>query len=65
MLFTGTGAGDFLVLEAKSGKPLYSFYTGGSVGGGVSTYRVADRQYVAVASGSNIIAFGLADDRRN
>lgn len=31
---------------------LYRYYTGGPIGGGVSTYQVAGRQYVAVASGN-------------
>lgn len=71
LLFTGTGAGEFLAFEAKTGRQLYSFNTGGAVAGGVSTYLVGDRQYVAAASGNSskslwqntggpmIIVFGL------
>jgi alcohol dehydrogenase (cytochrome c) len=53
LLLTGTGTGEFVVFEAATGKQLYSFNTGGPVAGGVSTYLVNDKQYVAVASGNN------------
>jgi PQQ-dependent dehydrogenase (methanol/ethanol family) len=52
VVLAGCADGDFLVFDAHDGRVLYSFNTGGSVGGGVSTYMVGDRQYVAVASGT-------------
>jgi len=52
VLFTGELTGDFLALDAKSGDVLYRFNTGGPMGGGVVTYAVGGRQYVAAASGS-------------
>jgi len=51
VLFTGDLAGNFLVLDARNGKTLYSFDTGGPMAGGVITYEVEGRQYIAVASG--------------
>jgi alcohol dehydrogenase (cytochrome c) len=53
LLLTGTGSGDFLGFDAKTGKQLYSFYTGGPIGAGISTYQVGSKQYVAVLSGSS------------
>jgi alcohol dehydrogenase (cytochrome c) len=53
VVFSGELKGDFLTLDAKTGKVLYRFATGGPVGAGVSTYTVDGRQYVAVASGSD------------
>jgi PQQ-dependent dehydrogenase (methanol/ethanol family) len=53
VLFTGDLNGNFLVLDARSGKTLYSFDTGGPLAGGVVTYAVKGKQYVAVASGSS------------
>jgi alcohol dehydrogenase (cytochrome c) len=53
VLFTGDLNGDFLVLLASSGKELYRFNTGGAIAGGISTYAVHGRQYVAVASGNS------------
>jgi alcohol dehydrogenase (cytochrome c) len=52
VVLTGGYDGDFLVFDAGSGAILYRFHTGAIIGGGVSTYRVGDRQYVAVATGS-------------
>ncbi len=59
-VFTGGSDGQFLVFEASSGRILYRFYTGGALGGGVATYMVGDRQYIAAASGNrSIIPFGV------
>jgi glucose dehydrogenase len=51
VLFTGDLNGNFLALDARSGKTLYSFDTGGPIAGGIVTYERNGRQYVAVASG--------------
>jgi alcohol dehydrogenase (cytochrome c) len=51
VLFTGDLDGNFLALDARDGKTLYSFDTGGPIAGGVITYEVQGKQYVAVASG--------------
>lgn len=51
VLFTGDLNGNFLALDARNGKKLYSFDTGGPIAGGVITYDVKGKQYVAVASG--------------
>jgi PQQ-dependent dehydrogenase (methanol/ethanol family) len=70
VLFTGDLLGNFLALDARSGKTLYSFDTGGPIAGGVVTYEQKGRQYVAVASGhsggsiplqgsTTIVIFGL------
>ena len=53
VLFTGDLSGNFIALDARDGKTLYSFDTGGPIAGGVITYEVKDKQYVAVASGSS------------
>jgi alcohol dehydrogenase (cytochrome c) len=57
LVFTGGADGDFLALDARDGKELYHFNTGAAIGGGIATYMVGARQYVAVASGG----FGLVD----
>ncbi|HUO13420.1 MAG TPA: PQQ-binding-like beta-propeller repeat protein [Verrucomicrobiae bacterium] len=51
VVFTGELTGDFLTLDAQTGKVLYRFNTGGGIGGGVVTYEEAGKQYVAVMSG--------------
>lgn len=50
--FAGEMTGDFIVLDARDGKVLYRFNTGGPMNGGVITYAIDGKQYVAVASGS-------------
>jgi alcohol dehydrogenase (cytochrome c) len=52
VLFTGEVGGPFDAFDAATGKLLYQFDTGGSVGGGVATYSVGGKQYVAVESGN-------------
>ena len=77
VVMTGELTGDFVVFDARSGDVLYRFKTGGPVGGGIVTYGVGGRQYVAVASGSpsnfwvdrnpgspTIVVFALSSDSR-
>jgi outer membrane protein assembly factor BamB len=58
LVLTGELDGTFLALDAADGKVLYRFNTGGSIGGGVVTYQVADRQYIGTTSGHGSIIFG-------
>lgn len=51
VLFTGDTAGDFLALDDASGEVLYRFHTGGALSGGIATYALEGRQYVAATSG--------------
>jgi alcohol dehydrogenase (cytochrome c) len=52
VVMTGELTGDFTIFDARTGAVLYRFNTGGPIGGGVVTYAVGGKQYVAVASGS-------------
>lgn len=52
VLFTGDLNGDFLVLDSESGAPLLKHPTGGAIAGGVITYSVGGKQYVATTSGN-------------
>jgi hypothetical protein len=58
VLFTGDLNNDFLVLDAKTGDVLYRFNTGGSIGGGVISYALGGKQYVAATSGTVSAFFG-------
>ena len=51
LLFTGEAAGDFISLDSATGRVLYRFHTGGPVAGGVITYALGGKQYVAAVSG--------------
>jgi alcohol dehydrogenase (cytochrome c) len=44
--------GDFLALDARTGEVLYRFNTGGPMIGGVLTYSVNGKQYIAATSGN-------------
>ena len=58
VLFTGDLNNDFLVLDTKTGDVLYRFNTGGSIGGGVVSYALDGKQYVAATSGTVSAFFG-------
>jgi alcohol dehydrogenase (cytochrome c) len=52
VVMTGELTGDFTIFDAKDGTVLYRFNTGGPIGGGIVTYAVGGKQYIAVAAGS-------------
>jgi alcohol dehydrogenase (cytochrome c) len=58
LVFTGEATGDFLAFDAATGKKLFDFYTGAGIYGGVVTYAVNGRQYVATTSGGGSLNFG-------
>jgi alcohol dehydrogenase (cytochrome c) len=52
LLFTGELDGDFLILDARDGTVLHRHATGGAMNGGIVTYQIDGKQYVAVTSGT-------------
>ena len=50
--FAGDLAGNFLVFESASGALLHKVNVGGAMAGGVITYAIDNRQYVALAAGN-------------
>ena len=52
LVLAGELTGRFLALDVENSKVLYSFQTGGPMAGGIVSYEVGRRQYIAVASGS-------------
>jgi alcohol dehydrogenase (cytochrome c) len=59
VVFTGDAEGNFIALDARSGKALWHFQCGASVYSSPMTYSVDGKQYVVVAAGSALFAFGL------
>ncbi|HEV3216834.1 MAG TPA: PQQ-dependent dehydrogenase, methanol/ethanol family [Vicinamibacterales bacterium] len=51
----------FAAVDASTGKPLWQFPTGNNWRASPMTYQFDEKQYIAIASGSNIIVFGLVD----
>jgi alcohol dehydrogenase (cytochrome c) len=59
VVFSADHAGTFMVVDADSGKVLYSYQTGGTIFAPPVTYSVDDRQYVAIPSATTITAFAV------
>ncbi len=59
LVFTGDAEGNFIALEAASGKVLWHFQCGASVFASPMSFAIDGKQYVAVAAGSALFAFGL------
>lgn len=59
--FAGDSAGNFLGFDSASGKVLMSRKLDGALGGGIMTYSVAGKQYVAITTGNiSRLTFGGA-----
>jgi len=61
LIFAGSREGYFYALDARTGSVLWKSMTGGQVSAGPMTYEVNGKQYVSVASGNALFAFGLRD----
>jgi alcohol dehydrogenase (cytochrome c) len=61
IIFAGEQQGQFTALDAKTGKVLWHFNTGGLITAGPMTYSVNGKQYVSIASYANVFAFALPD----
>jgi alcohol dehydrogenase (cytochrome c) len=59
LVFTGDSEGNVIALDASSGKALWHFQMGGAVYAAPMTFAVDGKQYVAIAAGSSLFAFGL------
>lgn len=59
VVFFGDDSGAFAAVDAENGRRLWSFQTSQLWKASPMTYVFDNQQYVAVASGSTIIAFGL------
>jgi len=52
IVFGGDTAGNLLVFDIADGKLLKKMQSGGSIAGGIATYEIAGKQYVAFTSGN-------------
>ena len=71
LVFVGELTGDVVALDARTGRELWQGRTGNAIGGGVISYSVGGRQFIAAAAGMNsptwpvksesarIVVFGL------
>ena len=59
LVFTGDAEGNFIALEAASGRALWHFQCGASVYSSPMSFAIDGKQYVAVAAGSALFTFAL------
>ncbi len=64
LVIFGEEGGALMAADATTGKPLWSFPTNHNWKASPMTYSFDGTQYVAVAAGSDIIAFAVADTKR-
>src|ERR1700733_6914649 len=62
LVITGAIDGNLIVLDAATGAELHKANLGGAIGGGIVTYEVANRQFVAVAAGDNNFTYKTRGD---
>jgi alcohol dehydrogenase (cytochrome c) len=59
LVFFGEDSGAIMAVDASSGKPLWHFQTSQLLRASPMTYSFDGRQYIAIAAGPNVLAFGL------
>jgi alcohol dehydrogenase (cytochrome c) len=59
LVFGSTSEGQAFALQASTGKPLWRYQTGGAARSNPMSYSSDGKQYVAMAIGNTIYAFGL------
>src|ERR1700686_710735 len=59
LVFSGDAEGNFIAFDAASGKPVWHFQMGGAVYAPPRAFAAAGEEYVAIAAGSAVYAFGL------
>ena len=59
VVFASSADGNLIALDAKTGKDLWHFQTGARIISSPISYAVDGKQYVAIASQSMLVVFGL------
>jgi alcohol dehydrogenase (cytochrome c) len=59
VLFSATAEGNLIALDAKTGKHLWHFPTGGTIASSPISYAVNGKQFIAVAAGNVLYSFAL------
>jgi alcohol dehydrogenase (cytochrome c) len=61
LVFAAEHKGQVTALDARSGKSLWHFNTGDLITSSPISYSVDGQQYIAISSGTNVVAFALSD----
>ena len=59
LLFTGGREGYFQALDARTGALLWKVNLGANINGAPMSYRVGNKQYVAIAAGLSLSVFAV------
>jgi outer membrane protein assembly factor BamB len=62
LIFSGELDGEFLAMDAKTGKVLWHFNTGQQINAQPITYGIDGKEYVSLTSGGDVFSFGLFED---
>jgi alcohol dehydrogenase (cytochrome c) len=62
LIFSGDDDGNLVAFDAKTGKDLWHFSMGETLYASPMTYEVAGKQYVAIATASDIFTFALFEE---
>ncbi len=61
VVFAGDTDGNFIALDARTGKDLWHFQTGSPIFASPMTYALGGKQYIVIPSGTALLAFALPD----
>lgn len=64
IIFSGELNGEFVALDATTGRPVWHFNTGQPINAQPVTYVVDGKQYIAIASSSDIFSFALFEPEK-
>jgi alcohol dehydrogenase (cytochrome c) len=59
LVFAGSEEGNFFALDARTGKSLWDFQTGGGVRAGPMSFMIDGKQYIGIAASRNVYVFSL------
>ena len=59
LVFSGSNEGNFYALDARTGRPLWDFQTGGPIGANPVSFNIEGHQWIAIAADRVLYAFGL------
>jgi alcohol dehydrogenase (cytochrome c) len=62
LVFSADDDGDLVAVDARSGTPLWRFYTGATMHASPMTFSAGGRQYVSIPAGTNLFTFGLTEN---
>jgi alcohol dehydrogenase (cytochrome c) len=64
IVFSGELNGEFVALDAATGKPVWHFNTGEPINAQPMTYMVGGKQYVAIATNTDVFGFALFEPEK-